>query len=114
MMRKDFVTFSEKNLTGNAGLVLLARFAERFCPTKMIDKALAVQRSANADYQVADAILMLMVGELTGVKHIIHTIIFRNDGIMRALFRRDKFPDATTLQIKYLVHFPFRHERIHL
>jgi hypothetical protein len=34
----------------------------------MIEKTLTIQRGANADYQAADAILMLMMGVLTGRK----------------------------------------------
>ena len=72
MMRKYYVTFSEKNLTGNAGLVHLARFSEKLGLLKMIERILTIQRAPNADYQVADAILMLMMGVLTGIKHMAH------------------------------------------
>ena len=96
MMRKYYVTFSEKNLTGNAGLVHLGRFAEKLGLEKILQNTLTIQRGANADYQVADAILMLMMGVLAGIKHMAHTIILRNDGVLCALFRWDRFPDATT------------------
>ena len=96
MMRKYYATFSEKNLTGNAGLVHLTRFAEKLGLVKMIERTLTIQRGANADYQAADAILMLMMGLLTGIKHMAHTIILRNDDVLRALFRWDIFLDATT------------------
>jgi len=62
----------------------------------MLGRTLTIQRGANADYQAADAILMLMMGVLAGIKHMAHTIILRNDDVLRALFRWDKFPDATT------------------
>ncbi|MFH1947054.1 MAG: IS1380 family transposase, partial [Candidatus Magasanikbacteria bacterium] len=45
MMRKYYVTFSEKNLTGNAGLVHLGRFAEKLGIQKMLDKTLTIQRA---------------------------------------------------------------------
>ena len=96
MMRKYYTTFSEKNLTGNAGLVHLGRFAEKLGLVKMIERTLTIQRGVNADYQAADAILMLMMGVLSGIKHMAHTIILKNDDVLRALFRWDKFPDATT------------------
>jgi len=86
MMRKYYTTFSEKNLTGNAGLVHLGRFAEKLGLVKMIERTLTIQRGANADYQAADAVLMLMMGVLTGIKHMAHTIILRNDDVLRALF----------------------------
>jgi len=38
MMRKYYTTFSEKNLTGNAGLVHLGRFAEKLGLSKMLKK----------------------------------------------------------------------------
>ncbi|MBW2132001.1 MAG: IS1380 family transposase, partial [Deltaproteobacteria bacterium] len=56
MMRKYYATFSEKNLTGNAGLVHLGRFAEKLGIQKMLDRILTVQRAPNADYQVSDAV----------------------------------------------------------
>ena len=96
MMRKYYVTFSEKNLTGNAGLVHPGRFAEKIGLSKIIEKTLTIRRAPNADYQAADAIMMLMMGVLAGIKHMAHTIILKNDDVLRALFRWDKFPDATT------------------
>ena len=95
-MRKYFVTFSEKNLTGNAGLVHLGRFAEKLGIGEMLRKKLSIERAPNADYQAADAVLMLMMSVLAGVKHMVHTVILKNDNVLRALFRWDKFPDTTT------------------
>ncbi|MCD6307079.1 MAG: IS1380 family transposase [Deltaproteobacteria bacterium] len=96
MMRKYYVTFSEKNLTGNAGLVHLGRFAEKLGIQKMLDKILTIQRGSTADYQVSDAVIMLMMSVLAGIKHMAHTVMVKNDEVLRAIFRWDKFPDATT------------------
>lgn len=96
MMRKYFVTFSEKNLTGNAGLLHLGRFAEKLGLGEMLRKTLTIERAPNADYQAPDAVLMLMMSVLAGVKHMVHTIILKNDNVLRAIFRWDKFPDTTT------------------
>lgn len=96
MMRKYFVTFSEKNLTGNAGLVHLGRFAEKLGIGEMLRKRLSIERAPNADYQAADAVLMLMMSVLVGIKHMVHTVIVKNDTVLCALFRWDKFPDTTT------------------
>ncbi|EFK07627.1 conserved hypothetical protein [delta proteobacterium NaphS2] len=96
MMRKYYVTFSEKNLTGNAGLVHLGRFAEKIGLAKIIERTVAIERAPNAEYQVTDAVQMLMMGVLAGIKHMAHTIILKNDDVLRALFRWEKFPDATT------------------
>ena len=96
MMRKYYVTFSEKNLTGNAGLVHLGRFAEKIGLKKMLKREISIQRGPNADYQAADVIMMLMMGVLAGVKHMANIIILKNDEVLRALFRWDIFPDTTT------------------
>jgi len=112
MMRKYYTTFSEKNLTGNAGLVHLGRFAEKLGLAKMIERTLTIQRGVNADYQAADAILMLMMGVLSGIKHMGHTIILKNDDVLRALFRWDKFPDATTFGRIFRLFFATPLQRI--
>ena len=96
MMRKYFVAFSEKNLTGNAGLLHVGRFAEKLGLGEMLRKTLTIERAPNADYQAADAVLMLMMSVLAGVKHMVHTVILKNDNVLRSLFRWDKFPDTTT------------------
>jgi hypothetical protein len=43
MMRKYFVTFLEKNLTGNAGLVHLGSFAEKLGIGEMLRKKLSME-----------------------------------------------------------------------
>ena len=96
MMRKYYVTFTEKNLTGNAGLVHLGRFAEKLGIQKMLDKIITIERAPTANYRVSEAVTMLMMGVLAGIKHMAHLIIVKNDNVLRAIFRWDKFPDATT------------------
>jgi hypothetical protein len=92
MMRKYYVTFTEKNLTGNADLVHLGRFAEKIGRAKIIERTVAIDRAPNAEYQVADAVLMLMMGVLASIKYMTHTIILKNDDVLRALFRWEKLP----------------------
>lgn len=96
MMRKFYVQFTEKNLTGNAGLVNLGRFAEKLGLNKILEKFITIERAANADYQIADVITMLMMGVLAGAKHFSHMVILRGDTVLRTLFKWDKFPDDTT------------------
>ncbi len=74
MMCRYYVTFSEKNLTGNAGLVHLGRFAEKLGLKKMLKREITIQRGPHAAYQVADVIMMLMMGVLAGAKHMAHII----------------------------------------
>lgn len=95
-MRRFHVQFSEKNLTGNAGLVHLGRFAEKLGLDKMLQQHISIQRGENATYSPADAILMLAMGVLAGAKHISHLVILRTDTAIRSLFKWNDFPDGTT------------------
>ena len=97
MMRKFHTQFTEKNLTGNAGLVHLARFAEKLNLPKLLVSHITIKRGKTAEYQVADAVMILAMGVLTGAKHLSHLVILRMDTALRALFRWDKFPDDTTM-----------------
>ena len=96
MMRKFHINFSEKNLTGNVGLLHLGRFAEKLGLEKILSSHISIERAPNADYQVKDVVFMLVFGVLAGVKHISHMAILRYDEVIRAIFRWDKFPDNST------------------
>ncbi len=95
-MRKFHTKFSEKNLTGNAGLLILGKFSEKLGLPKILEKALTIERAPNANYQVSDVVMMLVFGVLVGVKHMSHMAILRSDEVLRALFRWDNFPVSTS------------------
>ena len=96
MMRKFHTEFTAKNLTGNAGLLLLGKFAEKLRLQKMLGNQISIKRAAQATYNVQDTIMMLMFGALVGAKHISHMAMLRYDEALRSLFCWDKFPDDTT------------------
>ncbi len=96
MMRKFHTQFTEKNLTGNAGLINLGRFAEKLGLPKILANHLTIERAPNADYQVSEVVMMLAFGVLVGVKHMSHMAILRTDEVLRALFKWDKFPVSTS------------------
>ena len=96
LMRNFHVQFTEKNLTGNAGLVNLGRFAAKLQLDKILGRFITIKRGVNADYQIVDVIIMLAMGVLSGAKHFSHMIILRGDKVLRTLFKWDKFPDDTT------------------
>ena len=107
-MRIFHTTFNQKNLTGNAGLSLLGRFAEKLNLHRMLDGHISIERGETATYQVADAILILIMGVLAGAKHISHLAILRADEPFRKLFKWDKFPDDTTFGRIFKL-FTFKH-----
>ena len=97
MMKKFRVEFTAKNLTGNAGLVHFGRFADKLNLPKTIKQIVLIKRGKSAGYSVADTVMMLMLGVLSGAKHMSHLAIIRSDTVLRKLFKWDKFPDNRTL-----------------
>jgi hypothetical protein len=95
-VRKFRVEFSERNLTGNAGLIHLGRFAERLGLRRMLDQHLTIKRGPNAKYVIADVVMMLLMGVLAGVKHMSHLAVLRADKVIRTLFGWTDFPDDGT------------------
>jgi len=85
-----------KNLTGNAGLVHLGKFAEKLQLPKTLKKVISIKRGHTANYKIADAVMMLMMGVLVGIKHISHLDMLRHDVVIRKLFDWEKFPDNRT------------------
>ncbi len=96
-MRKFHIQFTEKNLTANAGLTHLGRFAEKLGLSKILSEQISIKRGHTAQYQVADVIIILAMGVLAGAKHLSHLAIIRTDYALRSLFRWDRFPDDTTV-----------------
>ena len=64
MMKKFQVKFTAKNLTGNAGLVHLGKFAEKLQLPKTLKKVISIERGPTANYEVANVVMMLMMGAL--------------------------------------------------
>ena len=52
--------FTAKNLTGNAGLLNLGKFAEKVGLKSMLEQHLTIKRRSNARYSPADAVMMLI------------------------------------------------------
>ena len=95
-MKNYKVKFTAKNLTGNAGLVHLGKFADKLQLPKTLKQIISIQRGHTANYDASNVIMMLMMGVLAGIKHISHLSIIRNDSVIRKLFDWEKFPDNRT------------------
>ncbi|GAB6163404.1 hypothetical protein JCM12298_25640 [Desulfothermus naphthae] len=107
-MRRFNVKFTEKNLTGNAGLVLLGLFADKLKLPKMLEQHITIKRGASAQYKVSDIIMILMMAVLAGAKHMSHVFILRSDLALRSLFKWERFPDDTTISRVFKL-FNLRH-----
>lgn len=95
-MKKVETEFTEKNLTGNAGLVHFGRFIDKLGLPGILAAHLGIIRGPGADYQASDAVLMLLTGVIAGVKHISHLALLKTDNVLRKIFDWKKFPDDTT------------------
>jgi len=65
-MKAIKVEFTEKHLTGNAGLVHFGRFLDKLKLHERLNSHLSITRASNADYQAADVVVMLVPGVLAG------------------------------------------------
>jgi len=90
-MKKVEAEFTEKNLTGNAGLVHFGRFIDKPGLPGILTAHLTIVRGADADYQAGDAVLMLLLGVIAGVKHISHLAILKTDKVLRNKYMRKSY-----------------------
>lgn len=95
-MKKVTAEFTEKNLTGNAGLVHFGRFIDKLGLPGILTAHITIFRGTNADYLAGDAVLMLLLGVIAGVTHISHLAILKTDNVLRKIFDWEKFPVDTT------------------
>jgi len=91
------VEFTDNQLTGNAGLVHLGRFAKKLRLQNILERHISISRGENAKYDVPTAIIMLMLGALSGVKHLSHMLLLKTDTVIRQLCNWDNFPHHSTL-----------------
>jgi len=91
------VEFSDNQLTGNAGLVHLGRFAQKLGLRNILDRHISISRGGNAKYEVAEGIIMLMLGAVSGVKHLSQTLYLKTDKVIRKLCDWHDFPHHSTL-----------------
>jgi len=91
------IEFSEKHLTGNAGLVQMGRFLKKLNMHQLLKSMISIERGATAEYHIADIVIVLIIGVLSGAKHISHLAILREDSVIRKLFGWIKFPVDSTI-----------------
>jgi hypothetical protein len=96
-MKAVTIEFTDKPLTGHAGLVHFGKFIQKLKLTELLRKHLHISRAANAEYQVAEVVVMLVLGVIAGVKHLSHLAQLRTDRVIRWLFNWEKFPDDSTI-----------------
>jgi hypothetical protein len=95
-MKRFTVEFTEKSVTGNAGLVHIGRFIKKLGLQQMLEGHLTIRRGANANYTAGDAVIKVIMGVLARARHISDVKILRSDSAIRTLFEWARFPDNRT------------------
>lgn len=95
-MKTVHTDFTEKHLTGNAGLIHVGRFAQKLRLKQILDNTISIKRADNAVYQASDIIMMTIMGCIAGAKHINHMALLRLDNVIRTIFNWSCFPVDTT------------------
>ena len=107
-MRKFQTRFTEKRVTGNAGLIHIGRFMDKLKLQATIAKKVTITRGPNSNYSVSDAVVMLAIGIIAGARHLSHLSLLQHDQVIRKLFKWDKFPVDTTIS-RIFKHFTHTH-----
>jgi len=107
-MKKLKIEFSEKLLTKNAGLYLLALFSEKLSIKLLFKTNISIKRGSTAKYQVPDVLTMLIMSIFTGAKHISHLALLRHDEVIRTYYNWQDFPDDRTIGRIFKL-FTFKH-----
>lgn len=95
-MKPFTVKFTEKSLTGNAGLVQIGRFIKKLGLQQLLERHLTIRRGANANYTPGDAVIKVIMGVLARARHISDLKILSVDPVIRTLFEWTRFPDNRT------------------
>lgn len=95
-MKSVKAEFTEKNLTGNAGLTHFGKFMKKLGLEKVLENHLSISRAENAEYSASDCVMMLILGVLAGVKHMCQMRQLRHDGVLRKIFEWESFPADST------------------
>jgi len=95
-MKSVKVEFSEKNLTGNAGLVHYGKLIKKLGLEKIIEDKVNISRAENAKYSIPRTIIMTIMGVLVGAKHMSHVAMLGMDTVLRKIFGWVEFPVAST------------------
>lgn len=90
--------FTEKNLTGNAGLKNIGKFIDKLDLLTILNQQIGIERASNAKYSVADVMIMLILGVFVGALHMNHVVLFLGaDLVIRKILGWDSFPCESTL-----------------
>jgi hypothetical protein len=86
-----------KGLTSQAGLIPVVKYLGRMDFENIVSQAVPHRRGNNADYQLADVMLLALVGMIGGASSIAKLCAVWSDGVLRELAGWVKLPVETTI-----------------
>jgi len=99
--------FSEKRLTSRAGLIPISRFIDKLGIEGIIDRTVSVVRGSNADYGVGMIFKVIMLGVMSGCRHLSDVVRLGTDEALMKTQGWDRFPVVSTIT-RVLERFGFR------
>jgi len=89
--------FSEKRLTGRAGLILVARFARKLGLGRLIDEKVHLERGANVRYSLGKILTGITLGVVSGCRHISHLCELTADEVFMKTQGWKSFPVVSAI-----------------
>lgn len=89
--------FSERRLTGRAGLILVARFARKLGLGDLIDKMVHLERGANVRYSLGKILTGITLGVVSGCRHLSHLCELTADEVFMKTQGWKSFPVVSAI-----------------
>jgi len=99
--------FSEKRLPSRAGLIPISRFIDKLGIEGIIDRTVSIARGSNADYGVGMIFKAIMLGVMSGCRHLSDVVRLGNDDAVMKTQGWMGFPVVSTIT-RILERFQFR------
>jgi hypothetical protein len=94
---KVHMSATASGLTSQAGLIPVVKYLCRIGFEKILNQDIPHQRGNNADYQLTDGILLVLVGMIGGATSIAKLCAVWSDGVLRDIAGWNKVPVETTI-----------------
>jgi hypothetical protein len=86
-----------RNLTSQAGLIPVIKFLDALGFSGLFGSQVHHQRADNAQYQLVDAVFLVLVGLMGGARSISQCVVLWSDGVLQRVAGWLRIPDESTL-----------------
>ena len=88
---------SGRNLTSQAGLIPVIKFLDALGFTGLFRHHVDHERADNAQYQLVDAVFLVLVGLMGGARSISQCVVLWSDGVLQRVAGWLRIPDESTV-----------------